>query len=140
MVDFVPTFALTSAGARKVMAAAEAEAGSNDWKVTIVVCDAGGTPLLLHRNASAATAEVAMGKARSAALFGKETSPLESLVNVKDGSARTSLLSAPFVLLQGGVPIIRDGACVGAVGVSGVQSAQDEQIARAGVAAVTGES
>ena len=81
-----------------------------------------------------------MGKARSAALFGKETSPLESLVNVKDGSARTSLLSAPFVLLQGGVPIIRNGACVGAVGVSGVQSAQDEQIARAGVAAVTGES
>ena len=57
-------------------------------------------------------------------------------VNVREGVARTGLLTTPFMLLGGGVPIFKDGQCVGAVGVSGVQAAQDEQIARAGAAAI----
>ena len=93
----------------------------------------------LHRHAFPASAEIAMGKARTAALFGKETAGLEEAANVADGAARTALLSAPFVLMRGGVPIIIDGQCVGAVGVSGVRADQDEQVARAGVDVVTGK-
>ena len=116
-----------------------AEATKNGWAVTIVVADAGGVPLHLHRHAFPASAEIAMGKARTAALFAKETAGLEALANVAEGEARTALLSAPFVLMRGGVPIIIDGQCIGAVGVSGVRADQDEQIARAGVDVVTGE-
>ena len=106
--------------------------------MTIAVADAGGVPLQLHRHAFPASAEIALGKARTAALFSKDTAGLEAAANVADGAARTALLSAPFVLMRGGVPIIVNGQCVGAVGVSGVLADQDEQVARAGVAAVTG--
>ena len=133
-----PSVLLTLTGARRAMAAAEAEAAANGWRVTIVVADAGGTPLLLARDAFPATVEIAIGKARSAALFARPTADLEAQANAGGGAGRTSLLSAPFVTMRGGVPIVVDGAVVGAVGVSGVKAEQDEQIALRAVAAVTG--
>ena len=136
--SLAPSALLTLAGARRALEAAEAEAAANGWKVTIVVADAGGTPLLLARDAFAATVEIAMGKARSAALFARPTAELEAQANVIDGAGRTSFLSAPFVTMRGGVPIVVGGAVVGAVGVSGVKAEQDEQIALRAVAAVTG--
>ena len=141
MSSFAASYILTPAGASKAMAAAEAEAAANDWKTCIVVCDAGGVPLQLHRNAIAAAAEVAMGKARTAALFGRATAGLEAAANVADGVARTALLSAPeqFVFMRGGVPIVKDGQCIGAIGVSGVLAEQDEQVALAGVGALAAD-
>jgi glc operon protein GlcG len=107
--SFAPSFVLTNVGVSKAMAAAENEAMTNGWNVTIVICDAGGIPLQVHRNAFAASVDIAIGKARSAALFGKETSALEQASNVESGSGRTALLSSPFVLMRGGVPIIIEG-------------------------------
>ena len=133
---FAQSHVLTIEGATCAMEAAEKEAASNGWKVTIVICDAGGVPILLHRHAFPASVDIAMGKARTAALFSKKTAGLEASANVESGGARTSLLSAPFVLMRGGVPIIVDGQCVGGVGVSGVQADQDEKVADAAVAAL----
>jgi glc operon protein GlcG len=83
-----------------------------------------------------ATVEIAIGKARTAALFQRETALLEGASNVTDGKARTSLLSSGYLLMEGGVPIISDGQVVGAVGVSGVLPDQDAQVAKAAVAAL----
>lgn len=129
---------ITGGAADIAMAAAEAEAASNGWAVTICVCDAGGVPIQVKRcnNAFAASYEIATGKARSAALFAKETGLLEDAANVVDGKSRASLLSSPFVLMRGGVPFVVNNICCGAVGVSGVQADQDELIARAAVAAL----
>jgi glc operon protein GlcG len=129
-----PMVQITPTGAARAMAAAEAEATSNGWAVSICISDAGGTPIMVKRTAFAASYDIAVGKARTAALFGKETAGLEAAVNVADGASRTALLSAPFVLMRGGVPFLLNGMCCGAVGVSGVQPEQDEQIARAAVA------
>jgi len=133
------TLRLTLAGAAKAMAAAEAEAARNQWDVTICISDAGGVPLLVKRSedAFAASYEIAVGKAKTAALFAKETAGLESAVNVTDGTSRAALLSSPFVLMRGGVPFIDgSGTCFGAVGVSGVKPEQDERVARTAVAAL----
>ena len=136
-----PTVALTPAGAAAAMAASEAVAASNGWAVTICVADAGGVPVQIHRNdAFPASVEIAMGKARTAALFKKPTALIEASVNVAEGSARTALLSAPFVLMGGGVPIVVDGKCIGAVGVSGVTPDQDNQTAMAGAAVFANRS
>ena len=136
---FQPTFCLTSAAAEKAMLAAENEASACGWKVTVCISDAGGTPLLIKRTdgAFAASVEIAVGKAKTAAQFSKDTAQLEAAANVNDGRSRTALLSAPFVLMRGGVPIIINGACCGAVGVSGVKPDQDEQVAKAAVNALT---
>lgn len=78
-----------------------------------------------------------MGKAKTAAQFCKNTGALEAAANVRDGTSRAALLSAPFVLMRGGVPIFVNESCVGAVGVSGVLPDQDEQVAMAAVNALT---
>jgi glc operon protein GlcG len=132
-----PMVQITPAGAARAMAAAEAEAAANGWDVTICISDAGGTPIMVKRKAFAASYDIAVGKSRSAALFGKETAGLEAAVNVVEGASRAALLSAPFVLMRGGVPFLVNGVCCGAVGVSGVQPEQDEQVARAAVAVLT---
>jgi glc operon protein GlcG len=132
-----PMVQITPAGAARAMAAAEAEATANGWDVTICISDAGGTPIMVKRKAFAASYDIAVGKSRSAALFGKETAGLEAAVNVAEGASRTALLSAPFVLMRGGVPLLVNGVCCGAVGVSGVKPEQDEQVARAAVAVLT---
>lgn len=127
---------ITPQGAELAMAAAQEEASANNWKVTICVSDASGIPLQVKRlDAFPASYEISVQKARTAALFQKETALLENAVNVADGISRASLLSAPFVLMGGGVPIMVDGVCCGAIGVSGVTPAQDAQTAKAGVTA-----
>lgn len=130
------THELELADIRKIATAAEAEAVANGWAVTIAIVDAGGHLLWLQRLDGAAplSAHIAPGKARTAALGRRDSKAYEDMVN----GGRTSFLSAPGAeaLLEGGVPILHAGACLGAVGVSGVKSNEDVQIARAGIAAL----
>lgn len=127
--------ALTLAEARKAVAAATAEAKANNWNVVIAVVDDAGYPLSIDRldNAQRPSVDIAVGKARSAALFRRPTAALEEAIN----KGRTALLSAEgYVFMQGGVPIVVNGDVIGAVGVSGVRADQDEQVATAGVKAI----
>ncbi len=129
---------LTLDDARAVATAAEAEALKNGWAVTLAVVDDGGHLLWLQRLDGAApiSAEIAPAKARTAALGRRESKVYEDMIN----GGRVSFLSVPVLhgMLEGGVPIVIDGDCVGAVGVSGVKSGEDAQIARAGIAALGG--
>jgi len=124
--------------ARRIAAAAEAEARGHQWAVTIAVVDDGGHLLWLQRldGAPPISAEIAPAKARTAALGRRESKVYEDIIN----QGRVSFLSAPALhgMLEGGVPILVDGQCIGAVGVSGVKSSEDVQIARAGIAALGG--
>lgn len=120
---------------KKIAAAAEAEARRNNWAVTVAIVDDGGHLLWLQRldGAAPASAHIGPEKARAAALGRRETRLYEDMIN----QGRTSFLSAPLQgLLEGGVPIVVDGQVIGAVGVSGVKSAEDAQIAKAGIAAL----
>ena len=121
---------------KRIAAAAEAEAVSNNWAVTIAIVDDGGHLLWLQRldGAAAISAQIAPAKAHTAALGRRESKVYEDMIN----QGRMSFLSAPGLngLLEGGVPIVVDGFHVGAVGVSGVKSTEDAQIARAGIAAL----
>jgi uncharacterized protein GlcG (DUF336 family) len=129
---------LTLDDARKIAAAAEAEAKANNWAVTIAVVDDGGHLLWLQRLDGAApiSAEIAPAKAKTAALGRRESKVYEDMIN----NGRASFLSAPVLqgMLEGGVPVMVNGQCAGAVGVSGVKSSEDVQIARAGIAALNG--
>lgn len=128
---------LNAADAKTIAAAAEAEALRNRWAVSIAIVDDGGHLLWLQRLDGAApiSAYVSQEKARTAALGRRESRIYEEMIN----AGRNSFLSAPKLrgMLEGGVPITVDGHCVGAVGVSGVKSAEDAQIARAGIAALS---
>ena len=128
--------AMTLDDVKKIAAAAEAEALANKWAVTIAIADDGGNLLWLQRLDGAAplSASIAPAKARTAALGQRETKIYEDIIN----NGRFSFLSAPNIegLLEGGVPVLVNGVCVGAVGVSGVKSSEDAQIARAGIAAL----
>jgi len=127
---------LELADVKKIAAAAEAEALLNNWAVTIAIADEGGHLLHLQRldGAPPVSAHIAPAKAHTAALGRRESKVYEDVIN----GGRTSFLSAPAIqgLLEGGVPIMKDGFCLGAVGVSGVKSSEDAQIARAGIAAI----
>ena len=121
---------------KAIAAAAEAEAIQNKWAVSIAIVDAGGHLLHFARmdGAAALSSHIAPAKAHTAALARKETKFYEEVIN----GGRTSFLSAPTIegMLEGGVPIMQDGYCLGAVGVSGVKSSEDAQIAKAGIAAI----
>jgi glc operon protein GlcG len=126
--------ALTNADAHSIMAAAKAEAGKQKWAVTIAVVDDAGLLLLLDRmdGARAQTAQVATLKARSAAVTHRPGKTWEDTVKQRPG-----MLNFPDAFpVQGGVPILHKGEVIGAVGVSGVQSHEDEQVASAGIAAL----
>jgi len=127
---------LSLADLKRIAAAAEAEAVANQWVVTIAIVDDGGHLLWLQRLDGAApiSAHIAPAKARTAALGRRESRVYEEMIN----GGRMSFLSAPELegMLEGGVPILVDGHCLGAVGVSGVKSTEDAQIARAGIAAL----
>jgi glc operon protein GlcG len=125
---------LTSADVKKMMAACFAEAEKNKWKVTVAIVDDGGFMLHLERmdGAAVTTAEVAVGKARTSALTRRPSKDFED--RVKERPAFISFPAGLFI--QGAVPIMHQNECVGAIGVSGVQSFEDEQIARAGIAAL----
>ncbi|KAL7488139.1 hypothetical protein ACHAW6_013736 [Cyclotella cf. meneghiniana] len=136
---FQASFVLTSGTVERALAAAEQHALSNGWKVSIAISDAGGVPLLVKRcdGAFPASVKVAIGKAETAAQFCKSTAQLESAVNVIDGTSRAALLSSPYLLMRGGVPIFLNDICCGAVGVSGVKPEEDEQIALTAVNYIT---
>ncbi len=121
---------------KKLAAAAEAEALANQWAVVIAIVDDGGHLLWLQRMDGVApiSAQIAPAKAICAALGKRESKIYEDIIN----NGRYSFLSAPLLegMLEGGVPIFADGYCVGAIGVSGVKSAEDAQIAKAALRAL----
>jgi len=127
---------LTLDDSKRIAAAAEAEALANHWAVCIAIVDDGGHLLWLQRldGTAPVAAHIAPAKAHTAALGRRESKVYEDMIN----QGRMSFLSAPGLngLLEGGLPIMVDGVCVGAVGVSGVKSSEDAQIARAGIAAL----
>lgn len=132
------TVELEFADVATIAAAALAEARKNQWAVTIAIVDAGGHLLSLQRmdGAAALSAHVAASKARSAAVGRRDTKGFEDMIN----GGRTAFLSAPFIdgMLEGGLPILHNGQCIGAVGVSGVKAPEDAQVAAAGIAALVG--
>ncbi len=125
---------LTLDDCRKISAAAEAEARKNNWNVCIAILDDGGH--LLHLvgmyGGTPANAEIAVMKASTAALTRRSSKMWEDRV----AGGRMAMLKMPVLPVQGGLPIIVEGVCVGGVGVSGVQSHEDEQIAKAGIDAL----
>ena len=126
---------LTLVGAKAIAAAAEAEATKNRWPVVIVVVDDGGHVILVQRmdQAQLGSIEVAIGKARSAVLFKRDTKQWEETFK----AGRLAPLAFPDLLpAEGGIPIEVRGQIVGGIGVSGVKPDQDAQVARAGAAAV----
>ena len=127
---------LTDADVHRMGEAAATHARAQNWAVTIAVVDDGGHLLWLKRldGATPMTAHMAPAKARTSALSRRESRIFEEMIN----QGRASFLSAPTLegMLEGGVPILVDGQCVGAFGVSGVKSVEDAQIANAGIAAL----
>ena len=127
---------LDLADAERIGAAAVAEATAHGWAVTVAIVDDGGHLLWLQRLDKAApiSAQIGAAKARTAALGRRESRLYEEMIN----QGRVSFLSAPGLegMLEGGVPVMVDGHCIGAVGVSGVKSSEDAQIARAGIEAL----
>jgi len=120
----------------KILSAAQAHAIKQGWAVTIAVVDDGGHLLGLTRldGAPPVSAHIGVAKAKTAALGQRATKVYEDIIN----KGRTAFLSAPFIegMLEGGVPIVVDQQVIGAVGVSGVQSHEDAQIAQAGIDAL----
>ncbi len=127
---------LTSDDAALALTAAQAFAKDKGWAVSIAVCDDGGHLLAFVRmpGAGSVSARIAQGKAQTAAEFRRDTKGIEDMIN----GGRTAFLSVPGLdaLLEGGLPVMVNGQCAGAVGVSGVKSDEDAQIARAGVDAM----
>jgi uncharacterized protein GlcG (DUF336 family) len=119
-----------------ITSASQAEALKNQWAVSIAIVDDGGHLLSFARMDGAApiSSHIAPAKARTAALGRRESKAYEDMIN----GGRTSFLSVPGLegMLEGGVPIMKDGQCLGAVGVSGVKASEDAQVAKVGIAAI----
>ncbi|HKQ25937.1 MAG TPA: heme-binding protein [Burkholderiales bacterium] len=127
--------ALSLEDAKRVAAAARAEAEKNGWAIVIAVVDDGGHLMYLERmdGTQKASSRIAEAKGRTAILFKRPTKAIED--NVLEG--RTVMMGLPgAVPLDGGVPLLKDGQFLGGIGVSGVQSFQDGIVARAGAAAL----
>jgi len=122
--------------ALKVVAAAEVEAKKQNWPVAITVVDSAGFLVAFHRldNTQLGSVEVSLEKAKSSALFRRATRTYEE--TLAQGGANLKVLRSPAMPIEGGLPILRDGKIIGAIGVSGVKSTEDAQVARAGLAAV----
>jgi glc operon protein GlcG len=128
-------FSLALQDAKRIAEAAEAEAVKNGWSVVVAIVDDGGHLVFLQRldGTQAASSEIAIHKARTAALFKRPTKALEEVV----ASGRVATLNLPGLTpVEGGVPIVYRGEIVGAIGVSGVQSFQDGVVAQCGADAV----
>jgi glc operon protein GlcG len=126
---------ITLGAAQKMMAAGEAEARKNNWNVAIAIVDAGANLIMFQKmdQTQMGSVDVCIGKARTAVNFKRPTKALEELI----AGGKTAFLAVEGVFpLQGGVPITVDGHVIGAVGVSGVLSAQDEQVALAAINAL----
>ena len=133
---------LTHEDCQKIAAASAAEARAHNWAVSIAIVDDGGHLLWYERldGAAPSSAEIGPAKARMAALGRRETKAYEDMIN----GGRYSFLSAVSAtnlrgaMMEGGVPIMVEGHCVGGIGVSGVKSPEDAQIAQAGIRALLG--
>ncbi len=126
---------ITLDGAKAILAAAEAEAAKNKWTVAIAVVDESGNLIAFHSidDTQVGSVDIAVGKARTAARMKRPTKALEDAV----AGGRTVMLAVEGITpLEGGVPVMLDGRVIGAVGVSGVTSQQDAQVAQAGAAAL----
>ncbi len=126
---------ITLDGAKAIVAAAEAEALKNKWTVAIAVVDESGNLIAFHKldDTQVGSIDIAIGKARTAARMKRSTKALEDAV----AGGRTVMLAIEGLTpLEGGVPVMLGGRVIGAVGVSGVTSQQDAQVAQAGVAAL----
>jgi len=123
------------ATAQKMAAAGEAEARKNNWNVAIAIVDAGANLIAFHKmdDTQIGSIAVAIGKARTAVNFKRPTKAIEELI----AGGRAAFLALEGVTpLQGGLPVIVDGKVIGAVGVSGVLSSQDELVAQAAINAL----
>jgi glc operon protein GlcG len=121
--------------AKKIADAAEERARQDNWNVVIAILDGGGHLIVLRRmdGTQIGSVEVAQAKAKSAVYFKRPTKVFEDIVN----QGNTRILSLPnAVAIEGGIPIFKDGVCVGAIGISGVTSSQDAIIAEAGLKAL----
>ncbi|MEQ1886197.1 MAG: heme-binding protein [Bryobacteraceae bacterium] len=119
---------------KAIVAAAEKEAQNNKWGMYITVLDEGGVVMAIERvdDAQVGSLDVSMGKAQTALKFRRPSKAFEDLIN----GGRNALLGLPGVTpIEGGFPLVVDGKTIGAIGVSGGTSAQDAQVAQAGVAA-----
>ena len=135
--DLATRKALTLSAAKEMAAAAEEEARKNKWNVVVAVVDEGGHLIYLQRmdETQLASVEIAQAKAKTAVLYKRPTKAMEDAV----AGGRTVMLRLPgAVPVEGGLPITVEGRIIGAIGVSGVQSSQDAQVARAGLAVIEG--
>jgi glc operon protein GlcG len=124
---------ISLAEAKRVMAAAEAEAARNDWPMVIAIVDSGAHLVMLHRmdQAQNGSIDIARLKAETAVNFRRETKVMEDMM--AQGGVNLRILAMPNALpLEGGVPLFKDGNVVGAIGVSGMRSNQDAQVATVG--------
>ena len=124
---------ITNEQAKKVMAAAEAEAVKNKWPVVITILDSGGNIMMVQRldNAQFGSVDISRDKAKSAVALRRPTKAFQDLI--AQGGANLRLLNIGYSVLEGGIPIIVGGKVIGGIGVSGVTSQQDAQIAQAGI-------
>ena len=126
---------ITLEAAKKMVAAGEAEAVKNGWNVAITIVGANGELILFHKldETQPGSIAVSQGKARTSAHFKRPTKAMEEMI----AGGKTAFLAVEGIVpIQGGLPVIADGKVIGAIGVSGVTSAQDEQIAAAALAAL----
>ncbi len=139
MPDAPPAYGtpIALAAAKKIMEGAEAEARNNGWQVGIAILDSGGNMVLFQRmeNAPLASIEISAAKARTALYFRRPTKVFQDAVAA--GGLALRMLTAPnMTAMEGGLPILSGGAVIGSIGVSGVQSHEDAQIAEAGIKAM----
>jgi len=127
---------ITNEQAKKVMAGAEAEAVKNKWPVVITILDSGGNIMMVQRldNAQFGSVDISRDKAKSAVALRRPTKVFQDLI--AQGGANLRLLNIGYSVLEGGIPIIVGGKVIGGIGVSGVTSQQDAQIAQAGIDAL----
>jgi glc operon protein GlcG len=128
------------AAARRVMAAAEAEAEANGWRMVIAIVDSGGNLVMLHRQdqANLGAVELAQRKAAGAVSFRRATKVFEDLLVAGGAGIRMLAFQPELLPVEGGIPLIEAGLVVGAIGVSGMQSHQDGQVAAAGARVLAG--
>jgi glc operon protein GlcG len=128
---------ITLDDAKKAIAAAEGEARKNNWNVAIAILDAGAHLVLFEKmdDTQIGSVKIAIGKATTAVSFKRPTKAMEDIV----AGGRMAFLAVEGITpIQGGLPVIVDGKVIGSVGVSGVQSSQDEQVAQAAVNVLQG--
>ena len=128
---------LTLSDAKRVLAAAEAEATKEAWPVAIAIVDPSGFLVAFSRldNTQLGSVEIAIEKSRTSALYRRATKELED--RLVQGGANLKVLRLPGLPIEGGIPIVVNGKIIGAIGVSGVQSTQDAQVAAAGAKALS---